>query len=104
MPTIRRSSGSALDRDVNLGGIDALTRGLRARTSVLERLRDLLVPVLESAQAGSSLDGRAPWISQGQLGLEVGYSTTVRYLHGWAIISGGGPGRNAKMKSNAMLS
>ena len=39
-----------------------------------------------------------------QLGLEVGYSTTVRYLLSLATSAGARPGRNANMKSNAMLS
>lgn len=71
----------------NRGGIDALAtkprRGRKQRLK-LERLRDLLVPVLENpAQAGElhwtgvKLHG---WLKE-SLGLELGYSTTVRYLH-----------------------
>ena len=71
----------------NTGGIDALTtkrRPGRGRRVKLERLRDLLVPVLENpGQAGEvhwtgvKVHG---WLKE-QLELEVGYSTTVRYLH-----------------------
>ena len=71
----------------NAGGIDALTtkrRLGRGRKVKLERLRDLLVPVLENpSQAGEvhwtgvKVHG---WLRE-QLELEVGYSTTVRYLH-----------------------
>ena len=71
----------------NAGGIDALTtkrRLGRGRKVKLERLRDLLVPILENpSQAGEvhwtgvKVHG---WLRE-QLELEVGYSTTVRYLH-----------------------
>ena len=55
----------------NTGGIDALTskgRAGRGRRVKLERLRDLLVPVLENpGEAGELHSGREskPWISQG---------------------------------------
>ena len=55
----------------NTGGIDALTtkgRAGRGRRVKLERLRDLLVPVLENPARSrrASLDGsQNPWISQG---------------------------------------
>ena len=71
----------------NRGGIDALAskpRSGRPRKVKLERLGDLVLPVLEDpAQAGQlhwtgvKLHG---WLKE-QLGLELGYSTTVRYLH-----------------------
>jgi len=71
----------------NRGGIDALAtkpRRGRKRRIKLQSLRDLLVPVLENpAQAGElhwtgvKLHG---WLKK-SLGLELGYSTTVRYLH-----------------------
>ena len=71
----------------NEGGIDALAskpRSGRPRKIKLERLRDLLVPVLEepakAAQqhwTGVKVHG---WLKQ-QLGAELGYSTTLRYLH-----------------------
>jgi transposase len=71
----------------NEGGIDALIsrpRPGRPRKVKLERLRDLLVPVLENpAQAaqehwtGVKIHG---WLKE-QLALELGYRTTIRYLH-----------------------
>jgi transposase len=71
----------------NAGGIDALTtkaRGGRPRKVKLQRLRDLLVPVLENpSQAGQfhwtgvKLHG---WLQE-QLALELGYRTVIRYLH-----------------------
>lgn len=71
----------------NRGGIDALAskpRPGRPRKVRLERLRDLLVPVLEDpAQAkevhwtGVKVHG---WLKE-NLGVELGYSTTLRYLH-----------------------
>ncbi len=71
----------------NRGGIDALiTRPKpgRPRKVKLERVRDLLLPVLENpAQAG-----QAHWTGvklhgylKEQLALELGYRTTVRWLH-----------------------
>lgn len=71
----------------NRGGIDALiTRPKpgRPRKVKLERVRDLLVPVLENpAQAG-----QVHWTGvkihgylQEQLALELGYRTAVRWLH-----------------------
>lgn len=71
----------------NEGGIDALAskpRPGRPRKVKLQRLHDLLVPVLENpAQAGElhwtgvKLYG---WLKE-QLPIEFGYSTLVRYLH-----------------------
>jgi hypothetical protein len=68
----------------NTGGIDALTtkgRRGRARRVKLERLRDLLVPVLENPSQAGELHWTGVkvhgWLKE-QLGLEVGYSTTVR--------------------------
>ena len=71
----------------NRGGIDALRTkrpGGRARKVKLERVRDLLVPVLENpAQAG-----QVHWTGvklhgylQEQLCVELGYRTTIRWLH-----------------------
>ena len=71
----------------NRGGIDALiTRPKpgRPRKVKLERVRDLLVPVLENpAQAG-----QVHWTGvkvhgylKEQLALELGYRTTIRWLH-----------------------
>jgi transposase len=71
----------------NAGGIDALTtkgRPGRGRRVKLERLRDLLVPVLENPRQAGELHWTGVKIHgflKEQLGLEVGYSTTVRYLH-----------------------
>jgi transposase len=71
----------------NRGGIDALTTkghpGRRRRVK-LERLRDLLVPVLENPRQAGELHWTGVKIHgflKKQLGLDVGYSTTVRYLH-----------------------
>ena len=71
----------------NQGGIDALATKPhpgRPRKVKLERLRDLLVPVLEDpAKAarehwtGVKVHG---WLKE-QLALELGYRTTIRYLH-----------------------
>ena len=71
----------------NRGGIDALItkpRSGRKRKVKLERVRDLLVPVLENpARAGQvhwtgvKLHG---YLKQ-QLQMELGYSTTLRWLH-----------------------
>ena len=71
----------------NRGGIDALRTkrpGGRARKVKLERVRDLLVPVLENpAQAGVvhwtgvKLHG---YLKE-QLCLDLGYRTTIRWLH-----------------------
>lgn len=71
----------------NAGGIDALAskpRPGRPRRIKLERLRDLLVPVLEdpakAAQehwTGVKVHG---WLKE-QLAIELGYRTTIRYLH-----------------------
>ena len=71
----------------NEGGIDALAsrpRPGRPRKVALDKLGDLLVPVLEDPSrageehwTGVKLHG---WLKE-SLGVEVGYSTTVRYLH-----------------------
>ena len=71
----------------NRGGIDALitkTRPGRKRKVKLERVRDLLLPVLENPAAV----GQGHWTAvklhgylKEQLQLEFGYSTTVRWLH-----------------------
>jgi len=71
----------------NRGGIDALLtkpRCGRPRKVKLERVRDLLLPVLENpATAGQvhwtgvKLHG---WLKE-QLSLDLGYSTAVRWLH-----------------------
>src|ERR1041385_6402002 len=71
----------------NRGGIDALItkpKGGRPRKVKLERVRDLLVPVLENpAQAG-----QVHWTGvklhgylKEQLAMELGYRTTIRWLH-----------------------
>ena len=71
----------------NRGGIDALItkpKPGRPRKAKLQRVRDLLVPVLENpAQAG-----QVHWTGvklhgylKEQLQIELGYSTTVRWLH-----------------------
>jgi transposase len=71
----------------NTGGIDALRTkrpaGRRRRVK-LQRVRDLLVPVLENPRQAGELHWTGVKIHgflKEQLGLEVGYSTTVRYLH-----------------------
>lgn len=71
----------------NRGGIDALItrpRPGRPRKVKLERVRDLLVPVLENpAQAG-----QVHWTGvkvhgylKEQLAVQIGYRTTIRWLH-----------------------
>jgi transposase len=71
----------------NRGGIDALitrARPGRPRKVKLERVRDLLVPVLENpAQAGQVhwTGVRIHGYLQEQLALELGYRTAVRWLH-----------------------
>src|SRR5262245_66327008 len=71
----------------NRGGIDALItkpKPGRPRKAKLERVRDLLLPVLENpAQAG-----QVHWTGvklhgylKEQLQMELGYSTTLRWLH-----------------------
>ena len=76
-------------RMFNLGGIDALTtkrpagRGRRVKSGTLTR-ESPLVPVLENRARLASFTGRNVKLHgylKEQLGLEVGYSTTVRYLH-----------------------
>ena len=91
----------------NVGGIDALTtkgRPGRGRRVKLERLRDLLVPVLENPRQAGELHWTGVKLHgylKEQLGLEVGYSTTVRYLNelGPTICGRLGPGRNAKTRA-----
>lgn len=71
----------------NRGGIDALItrpRPGRARKVKLQRVRDLLLPVLENP----SLAGQVHWTGvklhgylQEQLCVELGYRTTIRWLH-----------------------
>jgi transposase len=71
----------------NRGGIDALItkpRPGRRRKVKLERVRDLLVPVLEDP----SRAGQVHWTGvklhgflKEQLQIELGYSTTLRWLH-----------------------
>ena len=71
----------------NRGGIDALiTRPKpgRRRKVKLERVRDLLVPVLENPAAA----GQVHWTGvklhgylKEQLAIELGYRTTIRWLH-----------------------
>lgn len=71
----------------NRGGIDALitrARPGRPRKVKLERVRDLLVPVLENPAAA----GQVHWTGvkihgylKEQLSLELGYRTAVRWLH-----------------------
>ena len=71
----------------NTGGIDALTTKRppgRARRVKFPRLRDLLVPVLEDPRQAGELHWSGVKIHgylKEKIGLEVGYSTTVRYLH-----------------------
>ena len=71
----------------NLGGIYALTTKRpagRGRRVKLERLRDLLVPVLENPRQACELHCTGVKLHRylkEQLSLEVCYSTTVRYLH-----------------------
>jgi transposase len=71
----------------NRGGVDALIsrpKGGRPRKVKLERVKDLLVPVLENpAQVG-----QVHWTGvklhgylKEQLAIELGYRTTVRWLH-----------------------
>ncbi len=71
----------------NTGGIDALAskpRSGRSRKVQLQRLHDLLVPVLEDPTQAKELHWTGVklhgWLKE-QLALEVSYSTTVRYLH-----------------------
>ena len=95
----------------NLGGIDALTTKRpagRGRRVKLERLRDLLVPVLRIRAKLASFTGResssmdisrsssvSRWVTAPQCAISMSLATICECL---------GPGRNAKMKSNAMLS
>jgi len=71
----------------NEGGIDALAskpRSGRPRKVHLQRARDLLVPVLENPKLAGQLHWSGVkihgWLKE-QLGTEIGYSTTLRYLH-----------------------
>ena len=71
----------------NRGGIDALLtkpRPGRPRKIKLERVRDLLVPVLENPALGSQGHWTAVKLHgylKEQIQQEFGYSTTVRWLH-----------------------
>lgn len=71
----------------NRGGIDALitrAKGGRPRKAKLERVRDLLVPVLENpAQAGQVhwTGVKVHGFLKEQLAIELGYRTTIRWLH-----------------------
>lgn len=71
----------------NEGGIDALAskpRPGRPRKIKLERLRDLLVPVLEEPAKAAQLHWTGVklhgWLKE-QLLVDLGYRTTIRYLH-----------------------
>jgi transposase len=71
----------------NCGGIDALAskpRSGRPRKIKLQRLRDLLVPVLEDPSQAGQLHWTGVkvhgWLKE-QLCLELGYRTVIRYLH-----------------------
>lgn len=71
----------------NQGGIDALAskpRPGRPRKVRLERAQDLLVPVLENPKQAGQLHWTGVklhgWLKE-QLGTDIGYSTTLRYLH-----------------------
>lgn len=77
----------------NEGGIDALAskpRSGRPRKIKLQRLRDLLVPVLEEPARAAQQHWLATrswtgvkvhgWLKE-QLQIELGYRTTIRYLH-----------------------
>lgn len=71
----------------NAGGIDALAtkpRRGRRRKVALKALADLLVPVLEDPSVAGELHWTGVklhgWLKE-ELGLELGYSTTLRYLH-----------------------
>jgi transposase len=71
----------------NRGGIDGLItkpRSGRPRKVKLERLRDLLLPVLENpAQAGQVhwTGVKVHGFLKEQLAMELGYRTTIRWLH-----------------------
>lgn len=71
----------------NQGGIDALAskpRRGRPRKLCLRKAQDLLVPVLENPQQAGELHWTGVklhgWLKE-RLGSEIGYSTTLRYLH-----------------------
>lgn len=71
----------------NKGGIDALAskpRTGRPRKVKLKRAQDLLIPVLENPQSAGQLHWTGVklhgWL-KAQLNVEIGYSTTLRYLH-----------------------
>jgi len=71
----------------NQGGIDALAskkRSRRPRKVRLQKVRDLLLPVLEDPRQAGQLHWTSVklhgWLKQ-QLGVSIGYSTTVRDLH-----------------------
>jgi transposase len=71
----------------NKGGIDALAskpRSGRPRKVRLQKAADLLVPVLENPSEAGQLHWTGVklhgWLKE-QLGTDIGYSTTLRYLH-----------------------
>jgi transposase len=71
----------------NAGGIDALAskpRPGRPRKIKLERLRDLLVPVLEDPAKAAQVHWTGVkvhgWLKE-QFAIELGYRTAIRYLH-----------------------
>lgn len=71
----------------NRGGIDALAskpRTGRPPKVHWQRLRDLLLPVLEDPTKAGELHGTGVklhgWLKN-QLALELGYRTVIRYLH-----------------------
>lgn len=71
----------------NTGGIDALItrpRSGRPRKAKLETVRDLLVPVLQAPARAGQVHWTAVKLHgylKEQLALELGYRTTVRWLH-----------------------
>lgn len=71
----------------NEGGIDALCskpRGGRPRRVKLQKLRDLLVPVLEEPRLAEQVHWTGVkvhgWLKE-QLQVDLGYRTVIRYLH-----------------------
>ena len=71
----------------NLGGIDALStkpRTGRPRKVKLEKLHGLLIPVLEDPSKAGEVHWTGVkvhgWLKE-QLSIELGYRTTIRYLH-----------------------
>lgn len=71
----------------NRGGIDALAskpRGGRPRRIKLQKLHDILIPVLEDPAAAGEVHWTGVkihgWLKE-QFATELGYRTTIRYLH-----------------------